>query len=159
MLITIELNNEEISGVQRLARWRSDPKVEKYGKHRNSTELKASKEIAYRKNYIGLAGEFAVAQHFGAFFDPIPRMMGDGHQPDLIWGEKAKIAVKTASYDPPIFKINGLHEIEYSTDLVLCHYKEPFVKIYWIKSKEEFLDKMYTRDFGRGIRLCLDHNA
>ena len=52
MLITIKLNNEEISGVQRLARWRSDPKVEKYGKHRNSTELKASKEIAYRKNYI-----------------------------------------------------------------------------------------------------------
>lgn len=155
MTNVIKLNSEEISGLQRLARWRSDPKVDVYCNYMSKTDYSRQKEKSYQFHYLGIVGEFAVARYLGAFFDPIPRMKGDGHKSDVVWGGNAKIAVKTTKYKPPIYKIEKLKEIEDATDLALCYYKEPFLEISWIKDKKEFLDNMYIDDFGYGNRYCL----
>ena len=152
----ITFMREEIAGLQRLARWRSDPKVERSAKnYKNSAEFSSAREKSYQAHYLGIAGEYGVAKYLGAFFDPIPRMKGDGHCPDIIWGGEAKIAVKTTKHEPPIFKINSLKEIQQATDLALCVYNAPILKIVWIKNKEEFLEKKYTRNFNFGTAICL----
>ena len=157
MFEVIKFTKEEVSGLKRLARWRSDPKVERFANRVGMPYEKflAQKEASYQSHYLGIAGEFGVARYLGAFFDPIPRMEGDGHHPDIVWGETAKIAVKTTKWNPPIYKVTNLCEIEKATDLALCYYKEPVLTIAWIKTKEEFMEKMYMQDFNRGPRYCL----
>lgn len=158
MFKTIVFTEEEVTALQRFARWRSDPKIETFTTYTNFTEYVYKKEKSYHAHYLGIAGEFAVAQYLGAFFDPIPRIKGDGHKSDVVWGEDARIAVKTTRHNPPIFKIQHMREIEDATDIALCQYNEPVLKIAWIKSKEEFLENMYLANFGYKTKfMCLDY--
>ena len=158
MCIRDRYSPEEITALQRLARWRSDPKIETFTKYSNFQEYLYKKERSYKAHYLGIAGEFGVARYLGAFFDPIPRMGGDNHKSDVVWGDNAKVAVKTTSHNPPIFKIQHMREIEDATDIALCQYTEPLLKIAWIKTKQEFIENNYINDFGYKIKfMCLDY--
>ena len=155
----IIFNKLEIEALKTLASWRCE------GKTHLKTEalMCAGKEGAtdydksFEGHYLGVAGEFAVARHLNGFFDMMPKPKGDKHNADIIVGlnGKLRVSVKTTKYSPPILKLNSLKEIDDASHLALCHYAEPTLSIFWVKSKKNFLNKMYKRDFGYGERLCL----
>ncbi len=153
----VNLSKQEIDTLKILATWRANGKTNLASANLWSPGSdKKSKSL--EGHYLGVVGEYVVAKLTNGFFDPIPRMAGDKHSADIVSGfdqSAVRISVKTTRYDPPIFKLNGLHEIKDATHCCLCLYKEPTVTVYWIVSKSKFLDKMYRQDFGYGERLCL----
>jgi len=145
------------------------------GRAEGKTYLKSSKLMCsgrddgsdYDKNlegaFMGVAGEYAVAEQVKGFADFIQRPDGDKHQADIICrdskGALSRISVKTTKYSPPILKLNSKREIKDATHIANCRYfndeRGRGVEMYWIKSKEEFLNKMKIKNFGYGDRLCL----
>jgi len=153
------LNDEEIFALKELTAWRCKGKT-----HLKTKSLMCSGrnngsdyDKSFEGHYMGIAGEFIVARHLNGYFDVMPKPKGDKHSADVIIGTEGKlrVSVKTTKYSPPILKLNGLYEIKDASHLALCHFDEPKVTIHWIKSKKNFLNNMYKRDFGYGQRLCL----
>lgn len=114
-------------------------------------------------HYMGVAGEYALAEELKGFMDFIPRSEGDKHAADILCrdkdGKNCKVSVKTTKYKDPILKVNSLAEIKDATHIALCRYfKEPNqegVEMHWVKSVEEFEKSHYIRDFGYGPKMCL----
>ena len=114
-------------------------------------------------HYMGVAGEYAVAEEVKGFMDFIPRSQGDKHSADILCrdkaGESCKISVKTTKYKDPILKVNSLAEIKNATHVALCRYfkegNQEGVEMHWVKSVEEFKKNHYIRDFGYGPKMCL----
>lgn len=120
-------------------------------------------EKSLEGHYMGVAGEYAVAEAVKGFADFTPRAKGDKHSADVICrnkqGKECRICVKTTKYKDPIFKANSFKEIEDSTHVALCRYfntKHEGVEIHWIKSVDSFKKKHYKRDFGYGMKMCLE---
>ena len=155
----IIFNESEIESLKILTTWRCRGKT-----HLKTKSLMCSGrnngsdyDKSFEGHYMGIAGEFAVARHLNGYFDVMPKPKGDKHSADIIIGVdgKLRVSVKTTKYSPPILKLNGLHEIKDATHLALCHYQEPKLTIHWVKSKSNFLNNMYKKDFGYGERLSL----
>ena len=114
-------------------------------------------------HYMGVAGEYAVAEEVKGFMDFIRRSQGDKHSADILCrsqeGKSCKVSVKTTKYKDPILKVNSLAEIKDATHVALCRYfkgdNQEGVEIHWIKSVEEFKKNHYIRDFGYGPKMCL----
>lgn len=151
----IKLSPEEMKCLRIMAEWRS----------RGKEKLKSASGMAKTSlegHLIGIAGEFAVAKEMGGFFDPMPHMQGDRHAADVIVGfrSRMRIAVKTTKYNPPIFKINSLREIQDATHVALCMYQlGNVIEMHWILSVDRFMNEAYEKDFGYGIRKCLGVRA
>ena len=124
-------------------------------------------DSAYDKSleghYMGVAGEYAVAEEVKGFMDFIRRSQGDKHSADVLCrsreGKNCKVSVKTTKYKDPILKVNSLTEIEDATHVALCRYfkesNREGVEIHWIKPVEEFKKNHYIKDFGYGPKMCL----
>ncbi len=114
-------------------------------------------------HYMGVAGEYAIAEEVGGFMDCIPRAQGDKHSADIICrnkkGERCRISVNTTKYKDPILKVNCLKEIEDSTHVALCRYFKSSdregVEIHWVKSLDDFITNHFIRNFGYGDKMCL----
>ena len=114
-------------------------------------------------HYMGVAGEYAVAEEVKGFMDFIPRAEGDKHSADILCrnkeGKSCRISVKTTKYKDPILKVNSLAEIKDATHVALCRYfkdnQRDGVEIYWVKPIGEFKKNHYIRDFGYGPKMCL----
>ena len=114
-------------------------------------------------HYMGVAGEYAIAEEVKGFMDFIARLDGDKHSADIICrnkeGKGCKISVKTTKYKDPILKVNSLDEIKDATHVALCRYFKDLgregIEIHWVKSVEEFKENHYIRDFGYGPKMCL----
>lgn len=155
----IILNNSEIKALQELASWRCEGKT-----HLKTKSLMCSGrnggsdyDKSFEGHYMGIVGEFAVARELNGYFDVMPKPKGDKHSADIVIGVdgKMRISVKTTKYAPPILKLNSLNEIKDASHISLCHFKEPKLTIYWVKTKEKFMKNMYKKDFGYGERFCL----
>ena len=118
-------------------------------------------EKSLEGHYMGVAGEYAVAEAVKGFADFTPRAEGDKHSADIICrnkqGKECKICVKTTKYKDPIFKANSFKEIEDATHIALCRFVFGVgVEVHWIKSVDSFRSKYYKRDFGYGMKMCLE---
>lgn len=158
--LTFEYNEMEINALKQMAHMRSDFKVRS-----NFRESNISKKFdgnyhqrSSTAHYMGVAGEYAVAQAVNGFFDPMPKMYGDKNDPDVIVGfsGEIKIAVKTTKYSPPIFKISDLDLVKKATHMALCCFQEPKINIAWIMEKEDFMKRVYRRNFGYGNHYCVN---
>lgn len=154
-------DEQEIRTCREYARWRASGKTN----FKSNDDYWTKGETPWDQNLIGhlrgVVGEYAVSKVFGGCPDFVPRLEGDKHKPDIVIGygkHKKLVAVKTAQYDPPIFKICGMEEIVQATHIVNCHFDEPAfeVHIHWMKTVSEFVDDHYMHDFGYGMRMCLD---
>ena len=153
----IKLTDSEIGALKKMAAWRAKGKT-----NISSANLWSKGTSKERKNleghYLGVVGEFVVARLVNGFFDPMPRVTGDGHSADIVSGlsnNSLRISVKTTRYPPPIFKLNTLNEIDDATHCASCLFEEPILTVHWIKTKEDFLENYYIHDFGYGKRFCL----
>ena len=154
-------NEKEIEFLKAMASYRANGKV-----NLASSNLWASGIDKELKNleghYLGVAGEEAVSRLINGRVDFMPRTVGDKHKADIVAGIKgeARVSVKTTKYgskgNPPYFKANSLDELKDCTHVSLCHYNEPTLTICWIKTKKDFIDNMFQKDFGFGKRYCLD---
>ena len=156
----IVFNEMELNSLKEMAHWRSDHKVKGNYKTQNiyMTTGKNDFQNSFLGHYLGVVGEYGVASVTNGFFDPLPKMKGDKHAPDVIVGfaGEAKIAVKTTKYAPPIFKFKNLEQLGDCTHFAMCCFQEPKLTIAWIRRKEDFLQRIYERDFGRGRTYCVD---
>lgn len=151
---TFKFDKEEIKALKSMAYWRAKDKVNIMS---DFPRTLGDSDATFEAHYLGVVGEFAVAKQLNGFFDCMPKIRGDKHKSDVIVGSdgKIRISVKTTKYSPPILKVNHMKEIQDCTHLALCHYAEPELTIYWVKSKEFFLKNKFSKDFGYGPRMCL----
>ena len=156
----IEFKPEEIKTIRTLAQLRSKHKANwsLEDTYWNKTPGHTNEEKSFQSHYLGMCGEYGVSMMVNGRFDFIPRFLGDHDQADVLIGPSGqyRIAVKTTRYNPPIFKLTKLKEIEDATHLASCHYKEPVLTIQWIVSKTYFLSNMYVDSFGYGNRYCME---
>jgi len=158
-------NQSELKFVESLAVLRAGGKT--YLKSSKLMCARREDNSAYDKNlqghYMGVAGEYAVAEEVKGFMDFIHRPRGDKHLADITCrdreGRLCRISVKTTKYKDPILKLNSLDEIKDATHVANCRLfndsRGQGVEMHWIKTKEEFIKKMNVRNFGYGKRLCL----
>lgn len=146
---------QEIEALKIMARWRSDKKTNMASANLWSGDTDDAEDKNFAGHYLGIAGEFAVAKYMQGFFNPMPCIVGDKHQADVLLTHLGSIAVKTTKYAPPIFKISSKAEIEHATHVALCCYREPVLEITWIMDTAEFIKQAYVHNFGYGDRICL----
>ena len=154
---TIEYDSMELAAIKLMAHIRSDHKIVPDNKKNYKNGIDQSYyEKSLRAHYYGVAGEYAVAKITNGFFDPLPKPNGDNNAADVVAeiDGSLRISVKTTGFDPPIFKIKSLEELNDSTSIALCYFKEPFLTIKWLKDKEHFLRDFFERDFGYGYCYC-----
>lgn len=150
-----QLSAQEISTLKWLAYARGAHKASWGPRFTKATDMTPDEVVSCKSHYMGLAGEYVTAKLTGGFFDPMPTFLGDNDRADIRVGKTSKIACKTTKYNPPHLKLTSMKEVEDASHISLCLFQEPTVTVYWIRSKDYFMNNFYTHDYGYGKRYCL----
>jgi len=150
-----QLSAQEISTLKWLAYARGAHKESWGPRFTKATDMTPDEVVSCKSHYMGLAGEYVTAKLTGGFFDPMPTFLGDNDRADIRVGKTGKIACKTTKYNPPHLKLTSMKEVEDASHISLCLFQEPTVTVYWIRSKDYFMNNFYTHDYGYGTRYCL----
>jgi len=150
-----QLSAQEIRTLKWLAYARGAHKASWGPRFTKATDMTPDEVVSCKSHYMGLAGEYVTAKLTGGFFDPMPTFLGDEDRADIRVGKASKIACKTTKYNPPHLKLTSMKEVEDASHISLCLFQEPIVTVYWIRSKDYFMNNFYTHDYGYGTRYCL----
>lgn len=141
-------SDQHLQAFKVMAAWRATPKE-------TFASTRAWSNNAFWGHFLGVVGEYTVAHYTAGFFDPMPKVTGDRHAPDVVLSNGDGIAVKTTRYAPAICKVNGPEDVEQASHVALCHYAQRQCRLCWVLPVEDFMSRAFTRDFGHGDRLCL----
>lgn len=147
----VKLSPSDVERARRIA----DTRNSKNGKVPNYKITR--KHSDWDIHFAGAKSEIAVCKYYNFPVDEHFSMDGDNGDPDLYIGDYSAQVKSPVNY-PPILKLNKLSE--FITDIaVLCYSGNDEVEIHGVVSKAKFLKNNYQRDFGYGVRYCMDANS
>lgn len=119
------------------------------------------KEKNFNGHLRGVIGEYVVAKLWGGFYEPVPQKYGDGHEPDVWFGNKG-CAVKCteAKYRTPYYMIQHRKQIVKAPILALTTFDgHVTVKAYGFIDQQRFWDENVVREFGQGPTMTHPFNG
>jgi len=111
---------------------------------------------SFERHLVGVVAEAAVCKHYGKKVDRSVLPGGDRHRPDLTV-EGVTVEVKASQHWPPHLRIN-IEADEFQSDIafvVFVDVEKREASIWGWVSREEFMEKAETADYGYGERLVM----
>lgn len=143
--------DDEFEEINDLARKRYEIK-DKANPNRDQHILNNNQHLT---DYLGVAGEFAVAKYFGIPMDTSVSLNGDGGIQDLNLDEWS-VQVKTSGYTGRDgYMIYDTKEEIKALINILVVVKDRSYEIVGFLSKKDVLDSLVNKNFGHGDRVCV----
>jgi hypothetical protein len=146
----VNLSKSDIENARRIATIRNS----KNGRVPNYRVTK--KHSDFDIHFVGAKSEIAIANLFNLKADDSFLIGGDNGEADLVI-DGFRVQIKGAMYKPPILKLNHLSDFKLDIAIICFSTIESnTVEVYGSITKKDFFAKHYERDFGYGVRYCID---